>query len=294
MGKSILLGALASLLLSPVASASAQSTAETSPATEENYKLPPLQFSAVDTFVDAIGIEDEAALTIDPFWQPAIAALIAANPDKAELARSFGSEQRRAELTAFRPLVAMMLDSRAVELLNPETGRRLEELLERNFAEVRRAGTLSRERDQEFAREALRIRSGPAARVNGEFEALAKLALTADGIALRQLFRRGYFWCARETSAFARSQRDAECAQLEKSAALKRLRKARLGEKLILVNGTAYAHLMGMISMAHAPGIRLYRLLPPKKVGAAGLSVPADQSFEELVSRYTPSTGRGS
>src|SRR5687768_2868159 len=84
VGRPILAGFLLALILATPASASAQ---------PDILPLPPREFSAVDTFLDAIALEDEATLIIDTFWQPAIAALVAANRDRPEQARAFASEQ---------------------------------------------------------------------------------------------------------------------------------------------------------------------------------------------------------
>jgi hypothetical protein len=284
------LGLLCSLLLPLAAPGRAQHDVELSPgapaASEDGYRLAPLRLGAVETFLDAIAIEGEAALMIDSFWQPAIGALVAANPDKAALARSFGAERRAREFAAYRPLVAMMLDHGVIELLYPDARRRLEALQNRRSADYTRTRTVAPERDMAFAREAMRIRSGPAKRVNSNLEAIAELARTPDGIALRELYRRGYFWCARKALGNSLSERrTAECAQLERSPALGRIRKTRAGEKLVLMHAAAYSNLAAMVAMAHDPGISLHRLLPPKEVTAAGLIVPADLSLEELSAR---------
>jgi hypothetical protein len=295
VGKPVFAGFLAALALCSPASLSAQPAETSSQAGEGRYELPPRQFAAVDIFVDAIAIEDEAAQLIDSYWQPAIDALIAANPGKAELARSFGSQQRMAELSMFRPLVATILDDQAIELLNPDVRRRLGALFARRSAEMSRNRAFSDAEELKFAREATRIRSGPASRVNAEFGALAALARSPDGIALRDLYRRGLSWCVAMELGFPRLDHGhPECAQLKDSPSLARLRKSPLGEKLIRVNGVAYVNLVAMVQMAHDPGISLHLLLPAEKVEAAGLAVPADLSLEELVSRYTPRPGRPS
>ncbi|HEX2763379.1 MAG TPA: hypothetical protein VHM92_05970 [Allosphingosinicella sp.] len=146
----------------PVGPAAAQPSPPPDPA---EYRTPPPQFPQVAEFLDAIAIEREAAHIVDSFWQPAIKAFVAANPDKAAEAR-----------------------------------------------------------------------------------------------------------------AFATARRDAEV-----SPALGRLRALPMGEQLIRMHSRAYFFLMGMTQLAHDPGISLHLLLPPEEVEAAGLKVPPNRSYEELI-----------
>ena len=260
---------------------------------EEPYKIPPLRFSAVEVFLDAVEIDREAASAIDAFWLPAIEAFVAANPGDATRARSFASQRRAAELAQYRPLVAMLVDRNAVEVLYPSVRRALEALLARSNAEYARTRSFSAERDREFAVEATRIRGPAEKRLNADLLALAALARTGDGAALRELLRHGYSWCAVAPDEPVDAGLKEICARLDPSPALQRLRQHEGGEKLILLNASAYGQLMAMVSMAHDPGISLHLLLPPEKVRAAGLSVPANLSFEELLPRRVPSTGSG-
>ena len=256
-------------------------------------KFPPIRFSAVEVFLDAIEIDREAASAIDPFWLPAIEALVAANPGDAARARSFASERRARELAQYRPLLAMLVDTHVVELLHPSVRRSLAALQVRRNAEYARTRSVSDKLNRELAVEAMRIVAPAEKRLNGDLLALAALARTADGTALRELVRQGYSWCVRPLDEPADPGLKGVCARLEPSPALQRLRRQEGGEKLILLNGAVYGQLMAMAAMAHDPGISLHRLLPPEMVRAAGLSVPADLSLEELIALGASSTGRG-
>jgi hypothetical protein len=244
-------------------------------------RLPPLEFSAIETLLTALALDEEAARLVDSFWQPAIAYLVAANPDKAEQAKAFGARQRDAELAIYRPLVARMLDGNALETLHPETRRQLEALRERAGAEYENGRTPSEETQRRLAAEAARTRAPAAARTNSDLLALARLALTPDGIALRDINRRGLYMCIdRRTGRFSARSAPDPCAALAKSPALQRLRRRPGGESLISLSAAANVGLGAMVAMGHAAGISLHRLLPPDRVRAAGLAVPPDRSLD--------------
>ena len=285
---------LLALLVPAVGAAQSAPAPPASVIEEEPYKIPPLRFSAVEVFLDAIEIDREAASVIDPFWMPAIQALVAANPDGAARARSFASERRAAELAQYRPLVAMLVDTHAVRLLNPSVRRSLAALEVRRNAAYARTRSVSDKLNRELAAEAMRILAPAEKRLNSELLALAALARTGDGAALRELVRQGYSWCVGPLDEPADPDLKDVCARLEPSPALQRLRRKEGGEKLILLHAAVHGQLMAMVSMAHDPGISLHLLLPPETVRAAGLSVPADLSFEELVARgaLSPAPGR--
>jgi hypothetical protein len=257
----------------------------------EDHARPTLRFSAVQNFIDAIGIEEEAARIVDMFWQPAIEALVASNPDRAAQARAFAAEQRRAELSLYPPLVALMIDNRAVELLNPDVARQQTALEEEMNREYARGGRLPPAREQAFALRAMQLRSEPSARANAELEAVARQARTPDGIALRALNRSGLFWCVGPAAAARSAEARPECARIAQSPVLRRLRTDRFGEKLILMSASANGQLVAMVQMGHDPGISLHLLLPPERVRAAGLNVPPDISLDELTAS-SRSTGR--
>ena len=107
--------------------------------------------------------------------------------------------------------------------------------------------------------------------------------------ALRELFRNGYVWCVGQLAG--KGGHLADCDRLGRSPALQRLRTEPLGESLILISGAAYAEMAGMIQLGHAAGISLHSLLPPEKVRAAGLNVPADRSLDELMGAVAPGPG---
>ncbi|HEY5721485.1 MAG TPA: hypothetical protein VIT45_04100 [Allosphingosinicella sp.] len=286
-------GLLATLLLSAPITASAQPAVGPGRTDDAALKLPPLQFSAIQTFADAIAAENEAARIIDSFCQPAIAALVASNPDKAEIALSFAARERAAELALYEPLLAFSLDRHAVDLLAPDLRRRADTRIEAMKREID-SGTLSQERRQALSAEFSRMRSDEAAFVNKEVLGMARLALTPDGLALRELNRKGLYRCFDSPNGPSSFEERAECAEIEKSPALKRLRKARFGEQLIRFSTEAHVQLISMVAMGHAAGISLHTLLPPEKVSAAGLKVPADLSLEELASRHRQRPGEAS
>src|SRR5205085_1428325 len=58
---------------------------------------------------------------VNTFWAPAIAALVAVNPDRAENARAFAIKQRDAELIQYRPSIALYLNIEAARVLSQET-----------------------------------------------------------------------------------------------------------------------------------------------------------------------------
>lgn len=277
------LAALGALCLA-AAPASAAQTPPAAPGAAGG-ELPPLQFRAIDAFIDAIGIEEQAARTIDGFWQPAIEALVAGNRGKAAEARTFAAGRRAAELAVYRPLVAFLLDQRAIEILDPRALRQLETLQAEMRREIARTGAISRERQLIYARRAERIRAEPARRVNGEFEAMTRLARTPDGAALSELNRRGLFWCVDPRLEPRAAQVRPECAGMATSPALRRLRTTASGRMLVQASAFAYGQLAGLVAMAHDPGISLHLLLPPEEVRGAGLDVPANLSFEELTAR---------
>ena len=277
--------AAAGALAISAASACAQETAAPAPdpiVANELASLPPLEFSAVETLLTAFAFDEEAARLVDSFWQPAIVALVAANPDKAEVARSFGAQQRDAELAMYRPLVARTLDRDAVEVLYPEVRRQLDSLRERISAEYRDGQRPSEDRRRQFGAEAGRIRASAAARTNSDLLALARLAVTPDGIALRDINRRGLYMCIdKKSGRFAPQREPQPCAELAVSPALLRLQRAPMGERLIYFSASAYVTLAAMVAMSHAAGLSLHRLLPPDAVRAAGLAVPADRSLDK-------------
>jgi hypothetical protein len=260
--------------------------------TEAAAKLPPLRFRAVDSFLDALAIDEKAARIVDQYWQPATAALMAANPDKAEAARAFAAGQRAAELSLYRPLVAFTLDNRAIELLNPDVERKLAALRETWSAEYNRTRTFSDERIRAHHSQMLKITSGPAARADGQLLALARLALTPDGMALRALNAQGLSYCLFEPRSYTAGAKLAHCAVLEADPALRRLRRSPSGEKLIRLSTEANIALVAMIQMGHAAGISLSSLLPAEELQAAGLEVPPDQSIEELIRTYGTKASR--
>lgn len=290
--KLMALSALGALCLD-AAPASAAQAPPAAPVSAPAGELPPLQFGAIDDFVGAIGIEEWAAHTIDAFWQPAIEALVAGNRGKAAEARAFAAGRRGAELAIYRPLVAFMLDRRVVEILNPRALRQLETLQAGMQREIARTGEISRERQLVYARRTAQIRAEPARRVNGQLEAMTRLAQTPDGAALRELNRRGLFWCVDPRRGPRATQAHPECAGIGTPPVLQRLRNTPSGEALLQASAFAYGQLAGLVAMTHDPGISLHLLLPPEEVRAAGLDVPADLSFEELTARSGDESPQG-
>ena len=167
-------------------------------------EIPPLQFSAVESFLDAVDVEGEAARIIDHFWQPAIEALVASNPTMAEQARAFGMRRRDAELAIYRPTVGFMIDHEVVEILNPSVALELSALREEASDFFRREGRFSDEAREEFARRDFTIRSRPARRANRELEGLSQLARSPDGVALRDISRNGLYRCIRSPNSLGR------------------------------------------------------------------------------------------
>ena len=215
--------------------------------------IPQNSFAGVEPLVEALAVEESAAILIDMFWEPAIAALVAANPDRADAARAFAAGLRARELTVYPALVAMMLDRQAVPRLYPKNGALTD-----------------------------------PAEVNALFGTMAALAATEDGRELTALLRQGYFLCAPGVDRATAQEHAAACETLGQNPALQRLRSRAGGEDLILIAGAAFRHLVGMIQMGHAAGISLHRLLPPDAVRAAGLVVPPDRSDSELLASALP------
>jgi hypothetical protein len=254
--------------------------------------LPPIRFSGVETFLDAIGIDEAAAALVDSFRQPAAEALIAANRQKADAARAFAEQERAAEIAIYRPLVAFTFDTRAVQILNPQVDQLLSALQARQSAEYNRTRSISPERLRHYHAEATKIRAGYAGRVNAQFLELARLARTPDGVALSALQKNGRFYCLLEGRSYGADQEEAECAAVKTAPPVKRLRKMRTGQELIRLSSLAHMTLTGMMQMGHAAGISLHRLLPPEKVSEAGLAVPPDQSLEDLLKTHATKAPR--
>lgn len=278
---------LALLLIAP--SAAAEPAPSPSEVANGVDPLSPPRLSAMDGFLDAIAIDREIVLAVDSFWQPAIEALVAANPGKIEAARTFAAARRAQEIAVYRPIVARELDSNLVELFYPEVRKPLLALADRI---AKHARTLSdpAEAYPAYAQEARRILAGPEKQTDTDLVSIAALARTPEGAALRDLLRQGYFWCAKLKGRIEPGM-EADCARLGGSPALLRLKKANGGEKLIVANAAAYAQLMAWVAMAHGAGISLHRLLPTEELAAAGLKVPEDLSFEQLLARHRPSAG---
>jgi hypothetical protein len=268
--------ALGAVLLLAAAGASAQQSpppADASPASA----LWSLRFPAATEFIDAIAIEEQAARIIDHFWQPAIVALVAANPDRADAARRFAKAARAEEAAHHRSTVAWALDHDAVELLDPGVDRQLKALEERSRAERAGIPGLSEARQRALAEDYRRIMSVPFARANGELAELARLARTPDGLALRELQRQGYYECEFWKSRQRRPPADeARCRMLAASPVLARLAKSPDGEQLIRLSNFAHSNLIVTIALAHADGGSIDRLLPAEELRAAGLAVPGD------------------
>ncbi|HYG46344.1 MAG TPA: hypothetical protein VD846_00240 [Allosphingosinicella sp.] len=268
------------LLFAATGGAPAQEPAP--PATEADHYPARLRFPAATDFVEAIGLEDQAGRIIDSFWRPAASALVAANPVKAEAARRFAAAERARELAVYLPTVALIVDNEAVELLNPELVPQLEALLERGTAEHAGSRGVSGTDQLAYAEGHRRITAAAAARANGDLLELARLARTPDGMALRELQRRGFYQCELlKDRGELPSEIEAECAKIT-SPAVARLRASPLGARLIRLSTYANAQLMATVAMSHAPGISLHRLLSPEKVRAAGLAVPPDGEVEML------------
>lgn len=267
--------ALCAVLLLAAAGASARQSPP--PATDDSpaSALWPLRFPAATELVDAIEIEEQAVRVIDEIWQPAIAALVAANPDRPEAARRFAEAARAEEVASYRSTVAWALDNDAVELLDPEADRQLKALEERSSAEQAGTPGLAVARQRLFAEDYRRIMSAPLERANGEFAEIARLARTPDGLALRELQRQGYhqceFWKTRQRLS---PEDEARCRTLAASPALARLAKRPAGERLIRLSNFAHSNLIVMIALAHADGGSIDRLLPTARLRAAGLAVP--------------------
>lgn len=285
LGRAAALAALAPfLLLSPAAAQNAETSRAAPGAADESYSVPPLRFAAVGALVDALGLD--ATHQTDPFWRGAIAALVAANPGRADAARTFAEAERAAEFAGYRPLVASRVDDSVVELLEPEVERQLVALEGKRSAESVRTPALSEERQGAYAAEWIRIMSAPAARVDARLRALAGLALTPDGLALRELNRKGLFHCLQMPRLVAMSSDAAYCATLEKAPPLRRLRKTADGDALIRLSTLANVSLVALIQMGRDEGVSLYRLLAPETIRAAGFEVPPNLSWDELRNSY--------
>jgi hypothetical protein len=120
--------------------------------------------------------------------------------------------------------------------------------------------------------------------VNSEMDGMSRLALTPDGLALRELNRMSLYRCLEGYRRPLSAAERAECAEIENSPALKRLRKAPYGENLIRFSSDAYMTLWAMIQLGHDAGISFEILLPPDQVAAAGLAFPAEPPREETTS----------
>jgi hypothetical protein len=267
--------ALCAVLLLAAAGASAQQppppVTDASPASA----LWSLRFPAATELVDALGIDEQADRIIDDIWQPAIVALAAANPDRPEAARRFAEAARAEEVAGYPPIVAWALDNHAVELLDPEAYRQLKALEERSSAQQTGTPGLAEARQRLFAEDYRRIMSAPLEGANGEFAELARLARTSDGLALKELQRRGYHQCEFWKSRRRLSPEDeARCRTLAASPALARLAKSPPGERLIRVSNFAHSNLIVIISLAHDAGSSIDLLLPAAGLRAAGLAVP--------------------
>ena len=284
-------GALAAvLLLAAAGGARAQETVPPPAAADEDWRQAPPRFPAVGELVRALAIEEQAAWIIDAFWRPAEAALVAANPDRAEAARRHAAKARAAELAIYPQIIAMEIDHNAIELLNPEIARRLEALQQRRSADYARTRQLSEDRLRAFAEEHLRITAPAAARTDAELAELSRLALTPDGLALRELQRNGFYQCAlwQERGRTLDPAGAAPCARLGASPALARLKRSRQGERLVTISNHAHTTLIAMVAMGHAAGFSVHRLLPPEEVRAAGLAVPPDAAIELQPPSETP------
>lgn len=269
---------LAGIALTSAAAAVAQSAPSHAPAAAP---AEPLRFPAIEPFLDAIAIDEAAAQMIDSFWQPAIEAFVAANPRRADEARSFAAARRARELAVYRPLVASSLDNQAMEILYPEFSRELG-AFQREFGRLYAAQTAIPESVRlGYALRLQRLRAEPDRRFAAELAEATRLARTPDGVALRELNARGLYFCA-----LPRFRRDpASCEPFDRSPLLARLRAIPHGDALIRLSAAANGFLLAMVQMGHAAGISLHALLPPDAVGEAGFEIPQDMSFEELVGR---------
>lgn len=244
-------------------------------AQSKNYPLPPLQFAGVEAFLDAVDVDRSIGEVVDGIWQPATAALVSANPARADAARRFAQARRDSERAAYRPLIAFQLDRATIQILNPTARRALAAILDGVMAKsvTPAAGEARR---TALAARADAVKKAAFAPTNATLVAITRLARTPDGMALQALNRRGLYSCLPRSDGRGTTVKTLrpECAALLATPALARLRRQPLGSALIDYSSAVQVIALGTIAMAHDAGLSFQQLLSSDAVAAAGLTMP--------------------
>jgi len=249
----------------------------------EPYTVPPLDFPHVVGFLDAIDIDGATAAMVDALWQPAIDAVVAANPKQREAARTFADGYRVRERAAYRPLVAFQFDRAVTRLLEPALQRRLQEEMAVDFRRWQAGGSTEAERlrldTAQIARRAAAV--GP---VRAKLDRATRLAGSPDGIALRPLVGGSFYRCLPELNGPVQPAADARlrayCAPLLAAPPVVRLRATPAGNDLVVLAAAAQVTMLGTVQMAHDAGTSARQMIPDDAFAAAHIAVPTAPAFD--------------
>lgn len=248
---------------------------------ENDSSLPPLEHPQINTLVDALRVDQEVALVTGQYWDAAIEAFVAANPNKPAEARAFATAARDRERAVYKPLVVFSLDRNLPIGLYPDLAAQRRALSDCS-------GQSCYSEQNARAQKYHQLQAEGERRFRADLPDLIKRASSPDAISLRDLNRKGVWNCfdseRRRLSKESENRHREACAPLLADRILLKLQRTKAGQQLIRLETTTYIELGGMIAMAHDAGISLYRLLPPDEVRKAGLQVPpTDLSSEQLI-----------
>lgn len=248
------------------------------------YALPPLDFPQVVGFLDAIDIDGAIAAQVDAIWQPAIDAVIAANPGQRAAARTFADGYQVRERAAYRPVIAFELDRAVTRLLEPALQRRLDGQMAADFRRWQAGGGTEAQREQ-LAKIVVARRAAAVGPVRAKLDRATLLARSPDGVALRTLVGGNFYRCLPDFPGSGQPAADARlrayCTLLLAAPPLVRLRATPAGSDLVLLAVAAQVTMLGTVAMAHDAGRSARQMIPADAFAAAHLAVPSVAAFPD-------------